>query len=92
MSSFVTLQSGIPILQSVAGIGAAYETYTTLGVDLTGSYTLPNGQTYNLGNKELQVFVDGIRKEVGLDFTEASTTSIAFLATVKAGSTIVVRQ
>lgn len=92
MASFLTLSAGIPILQNVAGIGAAYEQSATLSVDQTGAFTLPNSQTFNLGNNELQIWVDGVRQAKTLDFTETSTTSVTFTKTIKAGQTILIRR
>jgi len=92
MASFLTFQSGIPVLVSVVGIGAPYESIVTLSADISAAYALPSGQTYNLGNHELSVFVDGIKQGVGVDYSETSTSSITFLKTVRAGQTVTVRR
>lgn len=91
MAQVLSLKNGIPLTTNVT-VGTAYDAYSTLSVDLSGNFTLPNSQTYNLGNNELIVWVDGLAQITGLDYTEANTTQITFLKTVKAGQTIRVRR
>jgi hypothetical protein len=94
MSLLLTLTSGIPILSNVAGIGNAYDTYTTLASSISagGTYTLPSGATYTTGVSQLQVFIDGIAQTSGLDYTESSITQITLQKTVNAGQTIRIRK
>lgn len=94
MSSFITLRSGIPYLVSVAGLGAAYDQYVSYGSDQTSGFniTLPSGQTYNLGQNELQVFLNGEALISGLDYAELSTTQITLNRNVTAGSIVRIRR
>lgn len=88
------LNNGIPYLVNLTTGSGAYETATTLLVDLlTGSaFTLPGGQTYALGQNELQVWVDGVRMNRTIDYSETSTTTITFTKDLKADQIVTVRR
>jgi hypothetical protein len=90
MAKFLRLRDGVPYVVDVP-IGIPYDAYETLTIDKT-LFELPNGQTYTLGQNELQVWVDGIAQVLGLDYTETDTTHITFTKTIKAGQTIRVRR
>ena len=89
-SSFIQIQSGVPFLVSVSGLSPFYD------VNLSGTgatlYTLPSGQTFIPGNNELQVFVDGIAQEVGVDYTETGTTQITFTRIIRTTELIRIRR
>ena len=92
MAVLLGIKNGIPYSTNIAGIGGAYDQSVTLTSTLSGAFTLPNGQTYNVGNFELLVIVDGIVQEVGMDYTESSNTTITFSKTINAGQTIRIRR
>lgn len=91
MSRFVQLISGVPWNVDVPGFGTPYDESVVLGSNTT-TFTLPLSQTYTPGQNQLEVFVNGIAQDVGIDFTEINTTQIAFGSTVTAGSIIRVRR
>ena len=91
MAFFLGLKNGIPYLSNVS-VGGAYDQSVTLVSTLSGPFTLPNSQTYNVGQNELLVIVDGIAQMVGLDYSESSTTQITFNKTISSGQTIRVRR
>jgi hypothetical protein len=82
--------NGYMKLTSVA-FGIAYDQYQTLTSSLA-VFTLPGAQTYNIGQQELSVWVDGIGQVLGLDYSETSTTTITFNKTIQVGQTIRVRR
>jgi hypothetical protein len=92
MAKLLSIKNGIPFSEDVAGTGVPYDQYITLISDVSGPFTLPSGQTYNPGQNELIVIVDGVVQVAGLDYTEINPTQINFLKVVKAGQTIRVRR
>ena len=67
--------------------------YQTISSDIATNttFTLPNSLSYVLssgGFEYLEIFLDGIRLNRGIDFEEISTTSIKVLMAIPAGSVI----
>ena len=50
------------------------------------------GITYTAGNNELFVFVDGVYKHIGIDYTETSTTEITFLSALSVGEVVTIKR
>ena len=67
--------------------------YQTVSSDIATNttFTLPNSLSYVLssgGYEYLEIFLDGIRLNRGIDFEEISTTSIKVLMAIPAASVI----
>lgn len=80
MAQVLQVINGLPRMVDIATGGASWDEEELLTGNLTANtnYTIPNSRTYTMGNKELNVFVDGIAQRVGTDYTEVSTTQIKF--------------
>jgi hypothetical protein len=80
MALILKLVDGIPFMVDISTGGVSYDEEELLTSPLVANsnYTIPNSKTYNLGQYDLQVFVDGIAQRVGTDYQEVSTTQIRF--------------
>jgi hypothetical protein len=94
MASFVTLRKGVPYLVSVAGLGAPYDQYVAYPTSQSAPFdiTLPNSQSYNLGQNELLVFENGVALTLGEDYVEKSTTQITINRNLSANTQIRIRR
>lgn len=91
MAKFLQLRNGVPYSIDVSGIGSVYDESVLLVGDTT-LFTLPLGQTYTPGNNELEIEVDGIGQESGVDYTETNSTQVTFSPTLRTGQRVRVRR
>jgi hypothetical protein len=54
----------------------------------TQSQTVFSGLTYTVGNNSLNVFVNGSKQVVGLNYTETSSSSITFVSGLNVGDVV----
>ena len=70
----------------VWGRSATAIVHTT--VTAIAAQTVVTAPTYNIGTNQLEVYVNGLRKIAGVDFTETSTTSVTFNSGLAASDTV----
>lgn len=66
--------------------------YTAVGSEgqtVVNSFT-PAGLSYEVGTGQITVFVNGVLQTLGVNYTETSINSIAFLAALEPGDNITV--
>ena len=93
MAQLLTLRNGVPYLIDVP-IGTAYDQEVTFVSAQSSGFvvTLPSSQTYNIGQGELEVFINGIAQMSGIDYTETSTTQITIQKNTAANTRIRIRR
>jgi hypothetical protein len=85
IGEIVTLTSSVPV---TTGLVYYKEAYTTVGSGESG-VTLPNSLEYVIGANTLDVYVDGLYQNLGIDYTESSTTGVSFNSPLGAAGTVV---